>query len=555
MSDRVPTFNHKILIDIVRGCAAPKQIDKKRSEATLASMLTTLVRPAAGSSAKWCGLLWKTLTPTQCSPATHAYCQQVKRRGHYLRSPYSIIRHHFKGKHTLEEAKNFVANFPKVRSVARSQLDHTLRLIKDDGYSWEEVELCRDVMLLSPAQYSRRVQLLQHFSISEPTLYLIYWMITLMDCPIASLSKKFGHILTSDPVEHLLKAGSSDLSLPDPTMQGARDLSCRDDQVTVKHVFLYMIKHYLALRFPEDTDIVGSSLDAIPLGIFLRPLHQYPGICDVLINHLQFSFSEIREQPRLLNIDPVNTKEIVKRFPVIGGTPIREVAKAFPKLLLIPAYHLECWLNLLNKYQVEKFMYTQHTTTLFNSSLFTKVDEKLRILSQLPAWEIIAVSDKLFEILRSHRSIKMLLNTTESGQVVSSLYSAINAMGHSRRRQWRRVTPEIVTYVASTLDLAVEEVREVLTEDIYTPFGITNTKTVLRLLLDYGFTREQVIAGAMLLNLEAGVVEQALKDLHARPEAQPFAEWMENPFILHLLAYCIKKDIPHLDLPVKNIRT
>lgn len=61
-----------------------------------------------------------------------------------------------------------------------------------------------------------------------------------------------------------------------------------------------------------------------------------------------------------------------------------------------------------------------------------------------------------------------------------------------------------------------------------------------------------MVAGTLVLNFEAGVVEQALRDLHARPEAQPFPEWMENPFVLHLLAYCIQKDIPHLDLPIKK---
>lgn len=68
------------------------------------------------------------------------------------------------------------------------------------------------------------------------------------------------------------------------------------------------------------------------------------------------------------------------------------------------------------------------------------------------------------------------------------------------------------------------------------------------------FNHPQVVIGAVVLNFEADVVEQALRDLHSRPEVQPFAEWMENPFVLHLLAYCIKKDIPHLDLPINKVK-
>ena len=55
-----------------------------------------------------------------------------------------------------------------------------------------------------------------------------------------------------------------------------------------------------------------------------------------------------------------------------------------------------------------------------------------------------------------------------------------------------------------------------------------------------------------MLNMEAAAVEQVLKDLHTRPEVQPFVEWMENPFILHLVAYCAKKDFPRMDIHIKN---
>lgn len=496
---------------------------------------------------KCCGLLWKTLTNTKRIHTIQAHCQQAKASQHYLRSPYSIIHHYYKDSGTLREAKSFVANFPKLSSIPLSQLDNILRLMKNDGHSWKEVELFKPVLLLSPVKYKHRAQLLQCLSISQPSLYHILWMVSLMNStPIKSFRDGSQNIFNSDPVECLVSAGRSELNLPETTLQGARDLSTKDDQVTLTQVLCYMIKHYLAFRFSEDIDVVGSFLDSASIAQFWKPFSLYPEICDVLIHCLQLSFSDVKKQPQLLHIDSKNTREIVDKFSSIGDTPTREVAMAHPKMLHLPVSHLDRWLRLLHKHQVVQFKYTRQATSLFKTSSFSQIDKRLHTLKRLQEWEIIVSSNNLFEILSSQELIKRLLNTAESGQVINTLYSAIRPKNGPRQHARYKVTPEVVSYVSSTLGLPLEETRELLVEDVYTPYGIANTRRVLWLLLNYGFTREQVVAGAVVLNLEAGVVEQTLKDLHTRPEVQPFTEWMENPFVLHLLTYCIRKDDPHM---------
>ncbi|KAK8377948.1 hypothetical protein O3P69_014114 [Scylla paramamosain] len=503
---------------------------------------------------KCCGLLWKAVANTEGIHTAHTYCQQVKNKAqykYYLRSPYSLIHHYYKDLGTLKEAQEFVRNFPKLKKVPKFQLDHIFRLIKDDGHSWKEVELFKEVLLLTPIQYKLRVQLLQSLSLSQPSLYHIPWMTLLMDNTVKFLREDSKSIFKSDPVEHLI-ASCTDLNLPESTLQAARDLSSSDDTVTLKQVFFYLLKHYLAHRFLEDTEVVGSFLYSTQAAFLWKPLYHYAVLCDLFIDSLELSFSDVQKKPQLFYLDPENTKEILQKFPSIGGTPTREVAKAVPKLLQIPASHLVSWLRLLQKHKVHPFTCTYHTATLFKTSLFSEVSERLQILKQLQEWEIIMVSDKLFELLRSQEQIKKVLNCVESGHGIPSLSVAMKHDQHTSRHQCRSVTPEIVSYVATALGLPPEQIREVLEEEIFTPYGLMNTKAVLRMLLDYGFTREQVVAGPMVLNMEAGVVEQVLKDLHTRPETQPFAEWMENPFILHLVAYCVRKDFPHMDIHMKN---
>ncbi|XP_050689284.1 uncharacterized protein LOC126981782 isoform X1 [Eriocheir sinensis] len=519
-------------------------------------MLTLFCRHLRGHPADCSGILRSARTTTWGTHGTRACCQQSKgvtHYKHYLRSPYSILHHHYKDLGTLAEAKSFVYNFPRLRGLEETQLDHILKLVKEDGYCWKEVELSKEVLLLTPAEYKHRVQLLQDLSVSQPSLHHVVWTASVMGCTVNALRSSITSIFDSDPLEHLLSAGRLDLKLSESTLQAALDLCRRDDQVTLKHLYLFLLKHYLAARFSEDADSVGAFLDGASLRSLWRPLNHYSRLCDVLIDCLGCSFSEIQDQPRLLFLDPDNTKEILQRFSSMGGVSTKEVVKAHPRLSQIPASHLDSWLRLLHKHQVWKFSYTHHATIMFKSSSFSEVERRLEALQRLQEWEVIMASDRLFEILRSQRHTKRLINAAESGQIISSISLAIGRQEHSGHRQWYGITPEVVSYVALTLDLPPDQVRDLLT-DVFTPFGINNTKTVLRLLLDYGFTREQVVAGAMVLNFEAGVVEQTLRDLHSRPEVQPFAEWMENPFMLHLLAYCIKKDIPHLDLPIKKFK-
>lgn len=504
--------------------------------------------------AKCCSLLWRAVANSKGIHTGQTYCQQVKNRAHYkyyLRSPYSLIHHYYKDMGTLKDAQEFVRNFPRLNRVPRFQLDHIFRLIKDDGHCWEEVEVFKEVLFLIPIQYKLRVQLLQSLSVSQPSLYHILWVTLLMDQTVKILREDSKSVFKSDPVEHLI-ASSSDLNLPESTLQAACNLPNSDDSVTLKQVFVYLLKHYLAQRFLADTAVVGSFLYSIQPSFLWKPLHHYPVLCDLFIDSLQLSFSEVQKQPHLFYLDPENTKEILKKFPSIGGTPTREVALAVPKVLQIPASHLGSWLRLLQKHKVHPFTCTYHTPALFKTSLFSEVSERLQILKQLQEWEFLMVSEKLFELLRSQEQIKKVLNSVESGRTISSLSVAMKYAQPSSRLQCHSVTPEVVSYVATVLELPPEQIREVLEEEIFTPYGLVNTKTVLRLLLDYGFTREQVVAGPMVLNMEAAVVEQVLKDLHTRPEAQPFAEWMENPFVLHLVAYCVRKDFPHMGINMKN---
>ncbi|XP_071513722.1 uncharacterized protein [Panulirus ornatus] len=450
--------------------------------------------------------------------ATSLKTQEKAQSSHYLRSWYSIIYHYYGGMTSHKEAKKFVYNFPKIRTVLKLQLDEILSLFQCQGYSWEEVQECKEMLLLPPSQFKERLQLLNEFAIAKPTLYQV--------------AKRH--------------------QFPQPVIEEFLVLYMGNESAPLKDIYFFLLKHYLSLRFSSDVGEMELLFKRQRV-ITWKALAAYPQICDVIIHSLSLDFSTVLSKPLLLNIDPVKVKELLEKYPHIGSSSTVDIIKEFPKFALLPLSKTELWLRLLQKYKVTKFKFTSDVFRLFKSNAFRDVEERLQALSRLPEWQVICLSERLFTILQYPRYLKNLLSVSESGEDISSLASAMKDRGEGTVvHHIQRISSEMCVYVAHELDIKETEARELLQEDYIKRRGMAHVKLVLNLLFDFGFTREQVINGIIILNFDLAAIEQGLLEFPIRPEAQPFDEWMENPFVVHLLVYCMKKDVPLLDLLVKE---
>ncbi|KAG7170494.1 hypothetical protein Hamer_G018986 [Homarus americanus] len=409
--------------------------------------------------------------------------QEKTKTSHYLRSWYSIIYHHYNDTTSQPEAKLFISYFPKIKTVLKPIFDEVLTILQCQGYSWEEVKEYRGVLLLSPSQLRRRLQIFHDFSIDRPTLHQVFYVSEFLDCNTSVLRVNGVYSQGYDILPHLLDS-VKDLSLPQHILDQFD--SQFDDTVPLKDIYLYLLKHYLAQRFSRDIDDIEMLFDKVGLPTW-KSLAAYVHICDIIINSLGLDFETIQANPLLLNLEPEEVKKVLERYPNIGKSST-----------------------------------------------------------------VICMSEKLLRILRDSKSVKELLNAAEAGSLVT-IASAIQETGvKTKFHRIQRVSSELILYVAQELDVEKHEARELLQEDFQLQYGIANVKMVLQLLFDFGFTREQIINGILVLNFEYGVVEQGLREFPSRTEAQPFHEWMENPFVLQLLAYCIKKDVPHLEFPFRR---
>lgn len=79
-------------------------------------------------------------------------------------------------------------------------------------------------------------------------LLISFRIATVMNYTMNALRTSIMSIFDSDPLECLLSAGRLDLKLSESTLQAALDRCRRDDQVTLKQLYLLLLKHFLALR-------------------------------------------------------------------------------------------------------------------------------------------------------------------------------------------------------------------------------------------------------------------------------------------------------------------
>ncbi|XP_037797548.1 uncharacterized protein LOC119592699 [Penaeus monodon] len=422
-----------------------------------------MLRPVLSQSCQW--LLWalpRVVTNTACGEAnvkphalqfsTSPNFQKTKSRRLYLKGVQSIILHHYNDLKT-SEANTFVSKNPKLKNLDKLQLDAMLTLLKHQEYSWEDIRQHKDVLTLMPSQLSDRLKFLEEFSIPKPTLHELVYAQAYMHCTVGFLRKYGIYSENFDIIAHLFK-NIKPLELPETFLDEFQEQYKNNlDEIPLSELYFKILKKYLTMRFPSDSMAVEILFkgDWSPAW---KPLVSYQDICNIIVDTLGLDFSYVMSNTCLLNIDPVNVINLLEKYPKLGGVSTTEVAVKDPELLLIPFSKIERWTKMLRKYKVTKFSISKETLRFFRCSDFAEVEERLKVLSQLPEWKIISLSDQLFVILRKPYGLKRLLDAMHSGQVINNLSSATQDPNVPVQR-CRRLPQEVAAYIAE--ELSIEE--------------------------------------------------------------------------------------------------
>ncbi|XP_076067887.1 uncharacterized protein LOC143040617 [Oratosquilla oratoria] len=434
----------------------------------------------------------------------------------------------------------------------KNRFDNMLKTLKDLGYNWQEIKNDKNVLFLLEFRVKEKHKLLTEFGINSPRLHEVIYAQALMKSEVGFL-KEYGIFKENFDVLCHLFGAISELDLAPHIKEGCKEKFSHHESASLGEIYTYILQQYLAFRFQcSSEEFTALQSSTVPQW---KSLVKYKGICDVLIDTMKKDYKDIVKTPCLLDLDPENTYNFINRCPEIGGTRFLDIISDIPQLLFLPFDQAMKWSDLLKKYKVQKFSFTPEVLRLFKGFNLKIVEEKLKVLKNLQEWEVIKSSEQLFFILRRDDGVKRILDNLHSGTPVLSLHAArqmsppsfqVNNSTTPNFMQTKRFSNEIVSYISNELDLEEEEVHDLLTSVAKSHLGLLNTKTIIELLFNFGFTREQIISGIQLISFEYRLVFEELQQFPFRPEAQPFDEWMDNPCILDLVSYFIKKNSPRL---------
>jgi len=461
------------------------------------------------------------------------------------------FRHHFAH---LDRKDLVILRYkvPKMRDLDLKQVDKLCHSLKRFGFTWEDILENPKIMYIPSHNLIYRMQLLEEFGFDNPGLKDLIFIKAHMYSEISFL-KFHGAISESTNVLQHLWESIKQLELPKTVLKEAEQRYPEIESTTLGELYIHFLKHYLSRRFSVEVEKVEGFLHQIwnkagpesgpSQQLSFKALGSYPSICDTHLNNLHYDFTHISTHTSLLSIDPSSVEKVLTEFPTIGGISIYEVALEFPEFLLIPAKNVQQWISLLEKYNVKTFQVTTATLNLFFTGNYKEAEERLSVLSRQPDWEMICYSEKFFSLLRQRRpfGMKRIIEASASDQPMRSVNATI--MPGKTIKRTIRPPEEIIYYISQELDLKEEEAKKLMNSNKYEAFGLTNTNMVLRKLKNYGFSREQIMNGMEIISFEFSDVKKVLNDLSKNPEAQPISEWMESPYVIHLLMYLIKKNV------------
>lgn len=500
-------------------------------------------------------LLKKLLQPLQMSAVTiqRAVVFSTRNCSQESTKIYNTIRgtlsHHFADS-SYYEHDILIRKVPKFLDIDLIQVDKLINSLKAFGYTWNDIMKNPRVVLLPSYQILYKMQLIKEFGFNHPKLHDLLHCTAVMNSEISFL-KFYGSISEDRNVLHHFWENIKPLELPQTVFEEAKERYPEIESTTLRELYIHFLKHYLSERFNVEIEKIevflkkNRSKKGPQMGpsarVVYKGLGSYPAICDTLLNNLQYDFTHVSTYPSLLNIYPNSVLKLLAEFPKIGGSSIYDIALEFPDVLLIPVENIKQWITLLEKYKVTHFKVTKATIRLFLTGHYKAVEERLYVLSLHQELKMICYSDKFFKVLNRPFGVKRLAEVLSSDQPLKSVNSTLR-LRVTLGKPKLRIPSELVNYIAQELDLDKEEARRLLNLPNFVHFGLSNSNLIIGSMKEYGFSREQIINGIEIISFKYSEVNEALKSFSKNPDAQPFTEWMENPYVLNLLMYLIRKN-------------
>lgn len=127
----------------------------------------------------------------------------------------------------------------------------------------------------------------------------------------------------------------------------------------------------------------------------------------ILENNLGFTKERIRNHGYLLHSNPHNTRRILSEITEIGGMPIEEVLKKYPKLIMTNVKTIKETIQILkdNKIPNESIQQSYSIFTMASRSILNRLHE----LKEIPEFNVLSKNKRILKLVNHQHKAKQRL--------------------------------------------------------------------------------------------------------------------------------------------------
>ncbi|XP_044730263.1 transcription termination factor 5, mitochondrial [Chrysoperla carnea] len=290
--------------------------------------------------------------------------------------------------------------YPSLKRVDIENVKLAHSTLINFGIDQDQITEIPQLIALLPVVIENRCLLLQEFGFNKITAQLLLRYLVTVKKRV-SLLKSHGLLPADANVPENIY---SYIEKPPKT---APMLPILDEKKSLYEVYMSVREHYLTwrLEFPNRDSYLSI------LNTYCRLKHKsfrsVEETIKILENDLGFTKERIRNHGYLLHSNPHNTRSILSEITEIGGMPIHEVLKKYPKVIMTNVKTIKEIIQILKDNNIPNESIQQSYTIFTMAS--RSILNRLHQLKEIPEFNVLSKNKRILKLVNHQHKAKQRL--------------------------------------------------------------------------------------------------------------------------------------------------
>ncbi|XP_049774862.1 transcription termination factor 5, mitochondrial [Schistocerca cancellata] len=432
--------------------------------------------------------------------------------------------------------------FKKYRQLSNASVENMVKtgaLLDKLGVDKAEIYNYPELLTVPPVTVENRAMLLQEGGFQKIEAHILLNFIPLVR-KRAALFKAYGYIpYETDIAQSFLSHTES----PPPDIE-PYVCTAPIEKAAFADLHNSVLRYYLSWRLQIDQDRITKMMNTYKRFKY-KSLRLMVRTLKILEDDLGFSREKILSNAYLIHSHPDNTLNTLRSIPTIGGIDTRIMLNNFPKIIMTNTETIEKILGYLKEHGISDVAIQRcpHVFTLSSETVRWRLEQ----LQEVPEFQALVKHPRVLRLVHYQNKAQSRLDHLHEAQVRCA---SLHVLCTSRKHFQKYVTEgsdrtkgmDIMYYLSSVLKIDETIIRHSMQlHPFYCHVPLVSIKSTLDLLLERGYTEQQILENVQLLLYPRSDVEDELNRLPCREELLPEHLCVDSE------DFCILKD-HHLGL-------